>query len=74
MQQEMTLDEYEKVLEEKWKTLMAMNLEERKVDSKEFESMQQLSVKKNNDDLFMKLVSMSYDNTVVLVCISTKFW
>ena len=74
MQQEMTLDEYEKVLEEKRKTLMAMKLEERKVDAKEFESMQQLSVKKNSDDVFIKLVSLSYDNTMVLVCYSAKFW
>ena len=74
MQQEITLDEYEKVLEEKQNTLMAMKLEERKVDAKEFESMQQLSVKKNSDDVFIKLVSLSYDNTVVLVCISANFW
>ena len=69
----MTLDEYEKVLEEKRKTLMAMKLEERKVDAKEFESMQQLSVKKNSDDVFIKLVSLSYDNTVTLVCIYANF-
>ena len=74
VQQEITLDEYEKVLEEKQNTLMAMKLEERKVDAKEFESMQQLSVKKNSDDVFIKLVSLSYDNTVVLVCISANFW
>lgn len=54
---EMTLDEYEKVLEEKRKALMAMKLEERRVDAKEFESMQQLSVKKNSDDVFIKLGS-----------------
>lgn len=55
--QEMTLEEYEKVLEEKRKALQALKTtEERKVDAKEFESMQQLSNKKGNDDIFIKLV------------------
>ncbi|KAE8728420.1 Vesicle-associated protein 2-1 [Hibiscus syriacus] len=53
---EMTLEEYEKVLEEKRKALLALKTnEERKVDTKEFESMQQLSNKKSNDDIFIKL-------------------
>ncbi|EXC02062.1 hypothetical protein L484_024026 [Morus notabilis] len=54
---EMTLEEYEKVLEEKRKALLALKTEERKVDSKEFESMQQLSSKKGNDEIFIKLGS-----------------
>ncbi|KAF8412931.1 hypothetical protein HHK36_000903 [Tetracentron sinense] len=56
---EMTLEEYEKVLEEKRKALQTMKTEERKVDlDKDFESMQQLSSKKGNDDIiFIKLGS-----------------
>ncbi|XWS49150.1 hypothetical protein CRYUN_Cryun13aG0139000 [Craigia yunnanensis] len=54
---EMTLEEYEKILEEKRKALLALKTEERKVDVKEFESMQQLSNKKSNDDIFIKLGS-----------------
>lgn len=54
-EKEMTLEEYEKVLEEKRKALHALKTEERKVDAKEFESMQQLSNKKGNDDVFIKL-------------------
>lgn len=54
----MTLEEYEKILEEKRKALLAMKTEERKVvPDKELKSMQQLSVKKGNDDVFIKLVS-----------------
>ncbi|KAJ8632097.1 hypothetical protein MRB53_025433 [Persea americana] len=57
-EKEMTLEEYEKVLEEKRKALQALKAEERKVDfDKEFESMQQLSGKKANDDVFIKLGS-----------------
>ncbi|XP_021279965.1 RGG repeats nuclear RNA binding protein A-like [Herrania umbratica] len=52
---EMTLEEYEKVLEEKRKALQALKTEERKVDAKEFASMQQLSNKKCNDEVFIKL-------------------
>ncbi|CAN6894575.1 unnamed protein product [Brassica oleracea] len=53
---EMTLEEYEKVLEEKRKALQATKVEERKVDTKVFEAMQQLSSKKsNNDEVFIKL-------------------
>ncbi|CAL5398150.1 unnamed protein product [Camellia sinensis] len=55
---EMTLEEYEKVLEEKRKALLALKTEERKVDfDKEFASMQALSNKKANDDIFVKLGS-----------------
>lgn len=53
----MTLEEYEKLLEEKRKALLALRTEERKVDAKEFESMQPLSNKKANDDIFIKLVN-----------------
>ncbi|KAK4746528.1 hypothetical protein SAY87_012840 [Trapa incisa] len=55
---EMTLEEYEKVLEEKRKALLAMKSEERKVEvDKELKSMQQLSSKKGNDEIFIKLGS-----------------
>ncbi|KAF5735128.1 U3 small nucleolar RNA-associated protein 25 [Tripterygium wilfordii] len=57
-EKEMTLEEYEKLLEEKRKTLLALKTEERKVDAdKEFGSMQPLSNKKNNVDVFIKLGS-----------------
>lgn len=52
----MTLDEYEKILEEKKKALQSLATSERKVDTKVFESMQQLSNKKSNDEIFIKLV------------------
>ncbi|KAE8697501.1 phospholipase A(1) DAD1 [Hibiscus syriacus] len=53
---EMTLEEYEKVLEKKRKALQALKTEGRKIDAKEFESMKQLSNKKKNDDeVFIKL-------------------
>lgn len=52
----MTLEEYEKLLEEKRKALQTLKTEERKVDVKEFESMQQLSNKKGSNDIFIKLV------------------
>ncbi|XP_050236926.1 RGG repeats nuclear RNA binding protein A-like [Mercurialis annua] len=51
----MTLEEYEKVLEEKRKALQSLKVEGRKVDATEFTSMQQLSNKKVNDDVFIKL-------------------
>ncbi|KAL0309096.1 UNVERIFIED_CONTAM: RGG repeats nuclear RNA binding protein A [Sesamum radiatum] len=54
---EMTLEEYEKVLEEKRKALQALKTEERKVDVKEFESLKPLSNKKTSDDVFIKLGS-----------------
>lgn len=53
----MTLEEYEKLREDKRKALPANKSEERKVDlDKEFESMQLLSNKKNDDEVFIKLV------------------
>ncbi|XP_008810382.2 RGG repeats nuclear RNA binding protein A-like [Phoenix dactylifera] len=55
---EMTLEEYEKIREEKRKALLALKTEERKVEiDQELQSMQQLSLKKRNDDVFMKLGS-----------------
>uniref|UniRef100_A0A7N0VF18 Hyaluronan/mRNA-binding protein domain-containing protein n=1 Tax=Kalanchoe fedtschenkoi TaxID=63787 RepID=A0A7N0VF18_KALFE len=55
---EMTLEEYEKILEEKRKALLALKPEERKVEAdSEFKSMQQLSNKKSNDEIFIKLGS-----------------
>ncbi|GER34764.1 nuclear RNA binding protein-like [Striga asiatica] len=57
-EKEMTLEEYEKVLEEKRKALVALKAEERKVNvDKELESMQILSNKKNDDEVFIKLGS-----------------
>ncbi|KAL2903002.1 RGG repeats nuclear RNA binding protein B [Bienertia sinuspersici] len=57
-EKQMTLEEYEKVLEEKRKALLALKAEERKVDlDKEFESMQLVSKKKNDDEVFIKLGS-----------------
>lgn len=57
-EKQMTLEEYQKVLEEKRKALLALKAEERKVDvDKEFESMQLVSNKKNNDEVFIKLGS-----------------
>ncbi|KAA8515840.1 hypothetical protein F0562_018549 [Nyssa sinensis] len=57
-EKEMTLEEYEKVLEEKRKALQALKTAERKVEvDKELKSMQQLSSKKGNDDIFIKLGS-----------------
>ncbi|KAG1367849.1 RGG repeats nuclear RNA binding protein C [Cocos nucifera] len=56
--QEMTLEEYEKIREEKRKALLALKIEERKVEiDRELQSMQQLSSKKGNDDVFIKLGS-----------------
>ena len=53
----MTLEEYEKLREEKRKALLALKNEERKVEiDEELQSMKQLSVKKGNDDVFVKLV------------------
>ncbi|KAK4389555.1 RGG repeats nuclear RNA binding protein A [Sesamum angolense] len=57
-EKEMTLEEYEKVLEEKRKALLSLKSEERKVGlDKELESMQLLSNKKNDDEVFIKLGS-----------------
>lgn len=53
----MTLGEYEKVLEEKRKVLESLKTSDvRKVDSKEFESMKQISCKKENNEIFAQLV------------------
>uniref|UniRef100_A0A7N0U6A8 Hyaluronan/mRNA-binding protein domain-containing protein n=1 Tax=Kalanchoe fedtschenkoi TaxID=63787 RepID=A0A7N0U6A8_KALFE len=54
---EMTLEEYQKVLEEKKKALHALKVAERKVDIKEFQSMQPLSNKRTNNAVVSKLVS-----------------
>ncbi|CAO2170544.1 unnamed protein product [Urochloa humidicola] len=55
---EMTLEEYEKVLEEKRKALLGLKTEERKVEvDRELQSMQQLSVKKGTEEIFIKLGS-----------------
>ncbi|CAK7356297.1 unnamed protein product [Dovyalis caffra] len=57
-EKEMTLEEYEKVLEEKRKALLSLKAEERKVGlDKDLQSMQQLSSKKSNDEIFIKLGS-----------------
>lgn len=64
----MTLEEYEKVLEEKRKALQVLKTEERRVDTKVFESMQQLSSKKDNDDIFVKLVRLFLGYVSFLVC------
>ena len=70
----MTLEEYEKVLEEKRKALQATKVEERKVDTKVFEAMQQLSSKKsNNDEVFIKLVS-SLNSTIFFILVSVIFY
>lgn len=54
----MTLEEYEKVLEEKKKALQALKAEERKVEmDKDLKNMHLLSSKKTNDEIFAKLVS-----------------
>nr|GEU34868.1 hyaluronan/mRNA-binding protein, Stm1 [Tanacetum cinerariifolium] len=56
--EEMTLEEYQKVLEEKRKALESLKTEERKVEvDKELASMQPLSSKKTNDEIFAKLGS-----------------
>ena len=62
------MEEYQKVLEEKRKALQALKTEERKVDIKEFESLQQLSSKKDNDDIFVKLVRIFCCCFVLLIC------
>jgi plasminogen activator inhibitor 1 RNA-binding protein len=59
----MTLEEFEKIREEKRKALLALKAEERKVQvDKDLQSMQPLSSKKENDEIFIKLVSpQAYD-------------
>uniref|UniRef100_A0A803LIG2 Hyaluronan/mRNA-binding protein domain-containing protein n=1 Tax=Chenopodium quinoa TaxID=63459 RepID=A0A803LIG2_CHEQI len=57
-EKEMTLEEYEKLLEEKRKALVALKTEERKVEvDKDLQSMQQLSNKKEDESVFIKLGS-----------------
>jgi plasminogen activator inhibitor 1 RNA-binding protein len=59
--QEMTLEEFEKIREEKRKALLALKAEERKVEvDKDLQALQPLSSKKGNDEVFIKLVS-TYD-------------
>jgi plasminogen activator inhibitor 1 RNA-binding protein len=53
----MTLEEFEKIKEEKRKALLALKTEERKVEvDKDLQAMQLLSTKKGNDEVFIKLV------------------
>ncbi|CAO1945808.1 unnamed protein product [Urochloa humidicola] len=55
---EMTLEEFEKIREEKRKALLALKSEERKVEvDKDLQSLQPLSNKKENDEVFIKLGS-----------------
>ncbi|KAL5072373.1 hypothetical protein RYX36_011357 [Vicia faba] len=54
----MALEEYEKLLEEKIKALQALKTEERKVDTKEVETMHALSCKKDNFEIFAKLSTL----------------
>lgn len=80
----MTLADYEKVLEEKRKALQPLKSEERKVNAKEFESMQPLFNKKGNDDIFIKLVRLfgsSENFTIVIdllqrteICFGNYLW
>ncbi|KAH9627477.1 hypothetical protein KSS87_006168 [Heliosperma pusillum] len=57
-EKEMTLEEYEKVLEDKRKALLALKPEERKVEvDKDLQSMQQLSNRKDEESVFIKLGS-----------------
>ncbi|KAK9742740.1 hypothetical protein RND81_03G194500 [Saponaria officinalis] len=57
-EKEMTLEEYEKVREEKRKALLALKTEGRKVEvDKDLQSMQQLSNRKDEDSVFIKLGS-----------------
>jgi plasminogen activator inhibitor 1 RNA-binding protein len=55
----MTLEEFEKIKEEKRKALLALKTEERKVEvDKDLQAMQLLSTKKGNDEIFIKLVTL----------------
>lgn len=52
------MEEYEKIMEERKKALASTKTEERKVKmDKVFESMKQLCVKKETDEVFIQLVS-----------------
>jgi len=59
----MTLEEFEKIRAEKRKALLSLKTEERKVEvDKDLQSLQPLSNKKENDEVFIKLVSfLDYD-------------
>lgn len=52
------MEEYEKLLEEKRKALQALKTDAaaRKVDTTEFEKMKAISSKKENNEIFAKLV------------------
>jgi len=64
--QEMTLEEFEKIREEKRKALLALKAEERKVEvDKDLQSLQPLSNKKENDEVFIKLVSFLVFNALI---------
>lgn len=63
----MTLEEYEKVLEEKRKALQAQKTEGRKVDTSEFEALKPLSCKKDNNEIFAKLVGF-FASLLLLIC------
>ncbi|KAH9622192.1 hypothetical protein KSS87_009579 [Heliosperma pusillum] len=55
-----TLEEYEKILEEKRKALLSLSEQkkgERKIDVKDFQNMHLVSKKKNDDEVFIKLDS-----------------
>lgn len=70
--QEMTLEEYEKIQEEKHKSLEAEKAAERKVElDKEFEKMQLVENKKRDADFFIKLVR---EQGVVLICCTFCPW
>lgn len=57
----MTLEEFEKLREEKRKALLSLKTEERKVEiDKDLKSMQPLSNKKENDEVFIKLVPLPF--------------
>ncbi|KAL9228818.1 hypothetical protein vseg_004356 [Gypsophila vaccaria] len=57
-EKEMTLEEYEKVREEKRKALLALKTEGRKVEvDKDLQSMQQLSSRRDEESVFIKLAS-----------------
>lgn len=84
-EQEMTLEEYEKVREEKRKALLAMKSEERKVEfDEDLQSMKQLSVKKDNNEIFIKLVEVLFtfykiDNFMqvwwqLIQCLFAGYW
>lgn len=65
--QEMTLEEFEKIREEQRKALLALKTEERKVEvDKDLQSLQPLSTKKANDEVFIKLVGLAVYAILIL--------